>query len=149
MREFDQWVALSQRAQYAMIFLNAYEAEAYCRWAHRRLPTEAEWEYGAKRRDAERKSDSSGPTMSHRTDSALQSEYQVWEWTSDAFQPYPGFKPGPYVEYSAPWFHDHRVLRGGCYVTQSRLLRPTYRNFYTPDRRDVLAGFRTCAAERR
>jgi iron(II)-dependent oxidoreductase len=69
----------------------------------------------------------------------------VWEWTADAFLPYPGFVPDPYREYSAPWFGDHRVLRGGCWATRGRLLRTTWRNFYRPDRRDVFAGFRTCA----
>ncbi len=69
----------------------------------------------------------------------------IWEWTATTFGPYPGFAPGPYKEYSQPWFGDHKVLRGGCWVTRSRLIRNAYRNFYTPDRRDVWAGFRTCA----
>jgi iron(II)-dependent oxidoreductase len=68
-----------------------------------------------------------------------------WEWTSTAFYGYPGFVAGPYKEYSAPWFGDHKVLRGGCWATRSRMIRSAYRNFYTPDRRDVWAGFRTCA----
>ena len=69
----------------------------------------------------------------------------VWEWTADAFQPYPGFAPDPYADYSAPWFGAHKVLRGGCWATEPRLLRPTWRNFYLPERRDVFAGLRTCA----
>jgi iron(II)-dependent oxidoreductase len=69
----------------------------------------------------------------------------VWEWTADNFMPYPGFTPDPYKEYSKPWFGTHKVLRGGCWATSSRLIRNTWRNFYTPDRRDVWAGFRTCA----
>jgi iron(II)-dependent oxidoreductase len=69
----------------------------------------------------------------------------VWEWTSTDFGPYPGFAPGPYKEYSQPWFGDHKVLRGGCWVTRSLMIHATYRNFYQPDRRDVWAGFRTCA----
>ena len=69
----------------------------------------------------------------------------VWEWTSTVFGPYPGFDLDPYKEYSEPWFGDHMVLRGGCWATRSRLLRNTWRNFYKPDRRDVMAGFRTCA----
>jgi iron(II)-dependent oxidoreductase len=71
----------------------------------------------------------------------------VWEWTADWFAPYPGFVPDPYKEYSVPWFGDHKVLRGGCYATRANLLRNTWRNFYTPDRRDVFAGFRTCAIQ--
>jgi iron(II)-dependent oxidoreductase len=69
----------------------------------------------------------------------------TWEWTASDFMPYPGFVAGPYKEYSAPWFGNHKVLRGGCWATRSRLINNTYRNFYTPDRRDVWAGFRTCA----
>ena len=71
----------------------------------------------------------------------------VWEWTACDFNPYPGFVAGPYREYSQPWFGDHKVLRGGCWATRSRLIHNTYRNFYTPDRRDVWAGFRTCALD--
>ena len=69
----------------------------------------------------------------------------VWEWTASDFLPYPGFAPDPYREYSEPWFGTHKVLRGGSFLTQPRLLRNTWRNFYTPDRRDIWAGFRTCA----
>jgi iron(II)-dependent oxidoreductase len=69
----------------------------------------------------------------------------VWEWTADDFLAYPGFTIDPYKEYSQPWFGNHKVLRGGCWTTRSRLIRNTWRNFYTPDRRDVWAGFRTCA----
>lgn len=69
----------------------------------------------------------------------------VWEWTSDTFGPYPDFRPGAYREYSAPLFGSTKVLRGGCWVTRSRLIRNTWRNYYEPHRRDVWAGFRTCA----
>src|SRR4029077_13741439 len=69
----------------------------------------------------------------------------AWEWTASDFEPYPGFSPDPYKEYSQPWFGGtHKVLRGGAFATRSRLIRTTYRDFYTPERRDVLAGFRTC-----
>jgi iron(II)-dependent oxidoreductase len=69
----------------------------------------------------------------------------VWEWTADWFQPYPGFVRDPYADYSEPWFGDHKVLRGGCHATRATLIRNTWRNFYKPDRNDVYAGFRTCA----
>ena len=69
----------------------------------------------------------------------------TWEWMEDRFWPFPGFVTDPYREYSAPWFGDRRVLRGGCWATRSRLIRNTWRNFFPPDRRDVFAGFRTCA----
>ncbi|MGZ5034884.1 MAG: SUMF1/EgtB/PvdO family nonheme iron enzyme, partial [Usitatibacter sp.] len=71
----------------------------------------------------------------------------VWEWTSSAFVPYPGFSADPYREYSEPWFHTHCVLRGGSFATRSRLVHNRFRNFYLPDRGDVFAGFRTCAVE--
>jgi iron(II)-dependent oxidoreductase len=71
----------------------------------------------------------------------------VWEWTADNFEAYPGFSVDPYKEYSNPWWGTHKVLRGGCWATSLYLIRNTWRNFYTPDRRDVWAGFRTCAGK--
>lgn len=70
----------------------------------------------------------------------------VWEWTDTAFGPYPGFTPDMYRDYSMPLFGQTRVLRGGGWATRSRLIRNTWRNYYGPDRNDVFAGFRTCAA---
>ena len=69
----------------------------------------------------------------------------VWEWCADDFGPYPGFVPDPSKDYSEPWFGDHKILRGGAWATRGRMLRNTWRNFAMPDRRDILAGFRTCA----
>jgi len=174
-RNFDEWVALDERLP--VIHVNWLEANAYCRWAGRRLPTEAEWEVAASaepsangRGLAEHKRrcpwGDNSPTFELANldwralgcvpvdalpagDSAFgcrQMIGNIWEWTASDFKPYPGFVAGPYQEYSAPWFGDHKVLRGGCWVTRSRLIHNSYRNFYTPDRRDVWAGFRTCAA---
>ena len=69
----------------------------------------------------------------------------VWEWCADYFLPYPGFTPDAYKEYSQPLFGTTRVLRGGAWVTRSRMVTGLYRNYFGPDRRDVFAGFRTCA----
>jgi len=67
----------------------------------------------------------------------------VWEWTQDTFSPYPGYIIDPYDTYSEPSFGQQKVLRGGCWATRPHVIRNTFRNFYTPYRNNIFAGFRT------
>lgn len=167
-RLFDRWIPL--HPQESVIHVNRFEAEAFCKWAKRRLPTEAEWELAAAGGETGRPypwgegNPEPGAVLLDWIESGkIEVEKYpggdsplgcrqliggVWEWTSSDFLPYPGFAPGPYRDYSQPWFHTHAVLRGGSWATRSRLIRNQYRNFYAPDRRDVFSGFRTCALSR-
>jgi ergothioneine biosynthesis protein EgtB len=111
----------------AVRHVSLFEAQAYCAWAGRRLPLESEWEYAAT---------SSQPGFHWGA---------VWEWTATPFEPYPGFAPDRYLEYSAPWFGTHQVLRGASFATPARFRSPYFRNFFMPERDDLFGGFRTCA----
>jgi iron(II)-dependent oxidoreductase len=154
-RHFDRWVPLEPQLPVANVCW--YEADAYCRWAGKRLPTESEWEIattGAQESPAANldwKAGGTCPVSSHPEGDSIYGCRQmignVWEWASSDFLPYPGFAEDPYKEYSSPWFASHKALRGGAWSTRSRLIRRAYRNFYTPDRRDIWAGFRTCEVE--
>ena len=169
-RHFNHWRPLEPALP--MMHVNAHEAQAYCRFVGRRLPSEAEWEFAARAGlapgadrfpwggetgvpgAANLDATYGGPVPASAlaaTDTRhglRQMLGNVWEWTSTPFDAYPGFAPDPYREYSQPWFGDHRVLRGGCFATRSRLVHNRWRNFYTPERNDIFAGFRTAVGER-
>jgi gamma-glutamyl hercynylcysteine S-oxide synthase len=121
---FGRWVPLDGDAP--ALHLSAHEAQAWCRWTGRRLPTEHEW------------------TLAQRDPGFAWGE--VWEWTASPFAPWPGFEPHAYRDYSAPWFDGRPVLKGGSFATQPGMMKhPRYRNFFLRGRNDVFAGFRSCA----
>ncbi|MCB1996735.1 MAG: SUMF1/EgtB/PvdO family nonheme iron enzyme [Rhodoferax sp.] len=122
---FGTWVPMTDDEP--VMHLTRHEAEAWCRWAGRRLPTEAEWQWAALNAD--------GFAWG-----------EVWEWTASAFESWPGFVAHPYRDYSQPWFDGRPVLRGASFATLDCMRHPHYRNYFPADRNDLFAGFRSCAA---
>ena len=124
---FAQWTPLVPTAP--AVNLSRHEAEAWCRWAGRRLPTEAEWESAA---------------------TAMADDGFTWgqvrEWTASPFVPYEGFEPAPDRSLSMPLFDGRPVVRGASFAASPRLRHPRARGALAADRNDVFTGFRSCAS---
>jgi gamma-glutamyl hercynylcysteine S-oxide synthase len=109
-----------------VIHVSWHQADAFARWAGKRLPSEQEWE----------------AARPH-----LELTGRAWEWTHSDFLPYPGFAAFPYREYSEPFFGpEHKVLRGSSWATHPRVVRPSFRNWDLPQRSQIFAGLR-CARD--
>jgi iron(II)-dependent oxidoreductase len=105
-----------------VLHVSWHEADAFARWAGKRLPTEFEWEAASPR---------------------LEGVGQGWEWTSSDFLPHPGFEAFPYREYSEAFFGDtYKVLRGASWATDPNVARPSFRNWDLPQRRQIFSGIR-------
>jgi len=144
-----------------------HEAEAFARWVGARLPSEVEWECAASWEGGAKRRWPGGATAaganldlrfgdttpcSREARSPVGAEEMagnVWEWTASHFLPWPGFTPGIYAGYSAPWFGErHRVLRGGCWITDPAVARATFRNWFEPEVRAFPSGLRLARDQR-
>lgn len=176
-KEADRWYTVDFRGRRRVnpkepvVHVSFYEADAFCKWAQKRLPTEAEWEKAACWSEEKKTKTlfpwgNDAPTETHanllesdvwscaevgaypggRSPSGCQQMIgDVWEWTSSEYVGYPGFKSG-FSEYNDKWFTNQKVLRGGSFGTPRQSIRASYRNFFRLDERWMFSGFR-CARD--
>jgi ergothioneine biosynthesis protein EgtB len=154
-----EWSAFTLRGELPLEDLKAvpvshvsyYEADAYARWAGRRLPTEFEWETAVEGQPIEGNLLDSGnltpipsTNLVQNQDGAKHYYGDCWVWTSSAYLGYPGFKPldGALGEYNGKFMSGQMVLRGGSCVTPARHIRSSYRNFFSPETRWQFSGIR-------
>lgn len=162
LRRFDTWHPLN--AEGPFVHASYWEAEAYCQWAGRRLPSEGEWEAAARGKEGRQfpwgeEMDASRVNMDGgccglgsvdalragaTPEGALQMIGTAWEWTTDQYLPYSGFTVDMYPYMSTLQFGYHKVTKGGSCASCSPLIRSSYRQAYYPDRTDAFTGFRTC-----
>lgn len=130
-----------------VIHVSYYEADAFARWRHARLPTEFEWEH-ASASALEARSPALHPRAAANAPGLQQMAGEAWQWTASAYTPYPGFTPAPGVaaEYNGKFMSGQMVLRGGASITPAGHVRASYRNFFPPSARWPFTGVRLARA---
>jgi len=159
-RENDEWMQFTLAGlvpinrDWPVCHVSLFEADAFARWAGKRLPTEFEWEVAATQQDESLKKSLNDEPFAdflfrnertvHPTRSPASMMGGVWQWTSSSYAAYPGYKPpaGAIGEYNGKFMCNQYVLRGGSVATHSTHIRPTYRNFFPPSVRWQFSGIR-------
>ena len=157
-RDGDRWVTTTFGRRRPLdgtrpvVHVDWHQADAFARWAGKRLPTEFEWEAAAAGSDPTRANldqlgfgtaKAGAYAAGAGVSGAVQMLGDVWEWTSSDFAPYPGFRAFPYPEYSEVFFGDtYKVLRGGAWATRRDVIRTSFRNWDLPERSQIFSGIR-------